>query len=129
MDASLPQPERNPFTNVRLTLEEKAAFKRVAGACDTTRSRLLRKIIRELIGEGPDLLANDMRVMEEMLFQIAAVGRNLNQMVKLLYRGQQPIPEHIHPMLSDLQKEVQTVREELRLVVERSRNRWVARDA
>ena len=51
--------------NVRLSAPENEAFRQIAHQLQTTRSGLLRKIIRELIGQGPELLAQDMRVMQQ----------------------------------------------------------------
>ena len=67
--------------HVRLDDAEDFRFQQVVDRLKTSRSQVLRKLIRDLIGEGPDLLPQEMRVLDELTHQVAAIGRNLNQSV------------------------------------------------
>ena len=43
------------------------------------KGRLLRKIVRDYIGMGPDLLAHEMQVFRQASSQLTGIARNLNQ--------------------------------------------------
>ena len=67
------------FTKTRLKTNENEAFLKASIMMGTTRSRLLRKMIREFIREGPDMLSHDLDAVRGASYQLAALGRNLNQ--------------------------------------------------
>src|SRR4051812_3856509 len=76
---SSPTPDKQPGpTSLKLTRAEREAFRQIARQLETTSSRLLRKMVRELIGQGPDLLDKDLLVMREAAYQLSRVGSNLN---------------------------------------------------
>src|SRR5688572_17107909 len=78
------------FAKTRVSRAEYLEFLKVLQSLGTNCSRFFRKVIREVIGEGPDLLANELKLFREALFQIAALGRNLNQLLKAFHTGQPP---------------------------------------
>src|ERR1035438_7681767 len=77
----------NRSAHVRLHEIEDRALQQFVDHLGTTRSKLLKKIIRELIGLGPDLLDQEWKAFEDLVYQLAAVGRNLNQLLKAIHTG------------------------------------------
>jgi len=111
--------------HVRLDEAEDAGFQQLVESLETTRSRLLRKIIRESIGEGPDLLPQEMKPFEEAVFQLAALGRNLNQLLKLVHSGQINASSQDLALMEGIRTQVELLKKETLTVIDRSRERWV----
>ncbi len=111
--------------HVRLDEAEDAGFQVLVERLETTRSRLLRKIIRESIGEGPDLLPNEMKHFEEAVYQLAALGRNLNQLLKLLHTGQVKVSSQEQTLIEGIRDQVECLKKETLTVIDRTRERWV----
>ena len=117
------------FASLRLTNAERDAFQQIASQLNTTRSDLLRKYVRELIGQGPDLLAHDLRDMNEAAYQVGCVGRNLNQLVRAINQGKVRTVADQAALIESVRDRVDRVAEELRWVVDRSYERWVVVDS
>jgi len=114
--------------HVRLDEAEDAGFQQLADRLQTSRSRLLRKIIREAIGEGPDLLANEMKVFQDAVYQLASLGRNFNQLLKLVHSGQVMVGSQEQTLMESIRDQVDCLKKETLMVIDRTRDRWV-RDA
>jgi adenylosuccinate lyase len=113
------------WANVRLTEEEHRALDMIQERLQTTRSRLLRKVIRELIGMGPDLLAQEWKILEDLVYQLAAIGRNLNQWLKAIHTGQAVATPAEQSLIEELRDLVEQVKKEVITAIERSCQRWV----
>ena len=113
------------WANVRLTEEEHRALDVLQDRLQTTRSRLLRKVIRELMGLGPDLLAQEWKVLEDLVYQLAAIGRNLNQWLKAIHTGQAAATPADQALIEEVRDLVVQVKKEIITVIERSYQRWV----
>ena len=111
--------------HVRLDKAEDAGFQQLVVRLQTSRSRLLRKIIRESIGEGPDLLPNEMKVFQDAVYQLASLGRNLNQLLKLLHSGQVKVSSQEQTLIESLRTQVECLKKETLTVIDRTRERWV----
>jgi len=111
--------------NVRLNEEENLRFQRLAEQLQTTRSRLMRKMIREAIGAGPDLLHQELKLIEELAYQLAAIGRNLNQLVRAIHSGKVAVTAADQVAIEAVRAQVEQVDKEVILVIDRSCNRWV----
>src|SRR5437879_5391087 len=109
--------------NVRLNEPERLQLKRIAEQLQTTRSRLLRKLVREVIGEGPDLLPQEMRVMNDAEYQVGCVGRNLNQLLKVIHEGRLATTPTQLALIKQLMERVDELHQGLDQVIERSRRR------
>jgi len=81
--------------------------------------------IRESIGEGPDLLPQEMKPFEEAVFQLAALGRNLNQLLKLVHSGQVKAGSQELSLMEGIRTQVELLKKETLTVIDRSRERWV----
>lgn len=73
---------------VRLSQLEKQAVGEFAEDCNLSVNALIEKVLREVIGAGPHLLSDDLKVLDEATQQLAAIGRNLNQIVRAMNSSQ-----------------------------------------
>jgi len=112
---------------VRLDDAEDFRFQQVVDRLKTSRSQVLRKLIRDLIGEGPDLLPQEMRVLDELTYQVAAIGRNLNQLVRGMHAGKVTATPY-DQIVEEVRNQVDAVKKELLAVIDRSRNRSVGHE-
>jgi len=113
------------FPKARVSRAEYLEFLKVVQGLGTTCSRFFRKVIREAIGEGPDLLAHDLKLFREALYQVAALGRNLNQLLKAFHTGQPAGILVDQAALAGFRDQVEQLRQALVAVVLRSKHRWV----
>lgn len=76
------------MTHVRLLAAEHDQFALAAKRLGESRSNLLRRAVREIIGQPVDFLKTELGVLEMAVFQLKAVGRNLNQIVRAIHTGE-----------------------------------------
>jgi hypothetical protein len=113
------------FVKTRLSQDEYQGFMLVLAKLETNGARFLRKVIREAIGQGPDLLINDLQAFRETTFQVGAIGRNLNQLVRAFHSGQLNGGQVDIALLESVRDQIVKLEKELLEVVMRSRQRWV----
>lgn len=113
------------FVKTRLSHAEYEGFVMVLQRLGTNGARFLRKVIREVLGEGPDILPNDLQAFRDATFQVGAIGRNLNQLVRAFHSGQLTSSQVDSVLLQAVRDEVTKLEKELLTVVLRSRQRWV----
>lgn len=96
----------------RIAEHEFQAYLKVVQTLGITRSRMMRKMISDLVGQGPDLLPQDMRIIGEGVYQLGALGRNLNQLLRAIHSSQliaQPadmtVAEAVRDQVTRLEKE------------------------
>lgn len=82
-----PQQRRSRMVHVRLREEEWAAFQRFATLIDQAPSRILRRLLREAITGGLDYFDDGLLELRRMRNELAAIGRNLNQLVRTANQG------------------------------------------
>jgi len=116
------------LVNVRVNEAENLEFKRAAERLETTRSRMLRKMIREFIGEGPDLLPLEWKPFWELADQHNRIGRNLNQLLRAYYQDQGARITVDRALLEEVAKLSARAEELINLTRQRSRRRWVKVD-
>jgi len=113
------------FPKTRASRGEYLEFVKVLQGVGTTCSRFLRKVIREVIGEGPDLLPIEMRPIKEATFQVAALGRNLNQILKAFHTGQPSGIVVDQAALAAFRDQVEELRQALVAVILRTKHHWL----
>ena len=115
------------FPKTRASRAEYMEFVKVLHGVGTTCSRFFRKVIREVIGQGPDLLPIEMKPIKEATFQVAALGRNLNQLLKAYRTGQPPPPGILvdQAALAAFRDQVEQLRLALVAVILRTKHRWL----
>jgi hypothetical protein len=72
----------------RLSDAEFHGYLQLVQQLETSRSRMFRGMVREALGMGPDLIRQDMNNLREGIYQLGAIGRNLNQQLRALHSGQ-----------------------------------------
>jgi hypothetical protein len=113
--------------NLRIRLnedEEKILLDLAVILGERSRSCVVRRMIREAGGQGPDLLSEGLNVFRDGIRQQAALGRNLNQIARALNSGQAPEFPWDVQLLNALSVQVADLKKELIEIVLRSRNRW-----
>jgi hypothetical protein len=73
--------------HVRLPITEHAAFIAAAIRLHEPRSRLLRRAVRDIIGQPANLLDHELAGLTDAVYQLKAVGRNLNQLMQAIHVG------------------------------------------
>lgn len=113
------------FPKTRASRAEYLEFVKVLQGVGTTCSRFFRKVIREVIGQGPDLLPIEMKPIKEATFQVAALGRNLNQLLKAIHTSQAPGIVVDQAALAAFRDQVEGLRQALVAVILRTKHRWL----
>jgi hypothetical protein len=110
---------------VRLTVDEMAQLRALADAQGVPVSRLLRRAVREMVNGAPDPFDDGVLAMREAAKQLAAIGRNLNQLVASVNSGDYAYATDIIASVKDVRAAVEEVRGRYARLVEASRKRWV----
>ena len=119
---------RSEALRVRLNRNEKRALVRFAKTLDERPSRVMRRLIREAVTGGPDYFDDGLAEIRETHRQLAAIGRNLNQLTKLAHKGEALLPSDVMPELEAIKKQVHSAVEHYRSAVARARARSITRD-
>src|ERR1035437_2661069 len=115
------------WAKTRLREPEFLAWTDLVTRLGTTKSRLMRQLIREAVGVGPEALSGEFKEVYEAARQVAAVGRILNQLARHLNGGKILNADALRKPLEDAQATMERVGRELGGVIYRSRHRWVQR--
>lgn len=115
------------WANTQLNAAEFDAWINLVGRLGSNRSRLMRQLIREAVGLGPEALSGEFKEVHEAGRQVAAVGRILNQLARHLNGGKILNADALRKPLEDAQITMERVGQELDRVIYRSRHRWVGR--
>ena len=91
---------------LRLRPEESSGLKTLGAALQLPPSRIIRRLIREAITGGPDYFADGEKEMRMLHVHLAAVGRNLNQLVRAANRGEPLLNEDVQRVVDVLRLQV-----------------------
>lgn len=112
-------------TRLRLTEAEQKAFIVFAERAGESRARLLRKAVRDMVGLGPDMLRADLESFREAVYQVAAIGRNLNQVARVLNAelaaGDAPDLQSVPSTITNTQAAIAGLQAQLTRIIEQSR--------
>lgn len=123
---SKPEDERKTVPlPTRLTAKENNLFKKYCEKNSTNRSRLNRKIIREIINKQPDLLPSEMVEFKNAVRQLAGISRNLNQITRKVNSGKCPSQLSDQKYWESIGDYVKDVRQRLDDIIDKTENRWV----
>ena len=75
---------------IRLREEEWAGLQQLATTLGQTPSRILRRLLREALTGGPDYFTDERVDWLGVRRELAALGRNLNQLTKAVHQGEWP---------------------------------------
>jgi hypothetical protein len=112
----------------RLSEAEYQAYLQLVQRLATTRSRLIRGMIREALGLGPDLLTQDMKTLGEGVYQLGALGRNLNQELRAMHSGKLQSQSADIALTEQVREQVVRLEKSWIETVKRSSKRWVGHD-
>ena len=119
---------RSEAVRVRLNRDEKKALLKFSEILRQRPSRVMRRLIREAVTGGPDYFEDGLAEIRETHRQLAAIGRNLNQLTKLAHKGEALLPGDILPELEAAKNEAQLATECYQAAVRRVRSRRIERE-
>lgn len=123
-----PTEQSQPVTaaaRLRLTPDEMAGLKAIATAQGVTVARLLRRMVREVITGGPDLFDDGIKALSETARQLAAAGRNLNQIAATLNSGDYAYASDIRNAIAEMRTALDIAQDRYVSLVRGSRERWL----
>lgn len=115
--------------SIRLQDHESREFEKIAQRFQVTPARLMRKMIRDSIGAGPDLLPQDAKLVEEAIYQLSMLGRNLNQLLRAIHQGKVSATTEAEVGIAELRDKVVQLKDGMQDVYDRSRYRLVPQNA
>ncbi len=122
-----PRHDMSEVTRVRLAADECAAFAAAAKRLGESRSNLLRRAVREIINRPADLLEKELAGLDEAVYQLRAVGRNLNQITRAMHQGELKDGQIDAALLEELKQTVEQLADWITALAEKSRLRRVFR--
>ncbi|MDO9486998.1 MAG: hypothetical protein Q7J32_01380 [Sphingomonadaceae bacterium] len=102
-----------------------AELKAVAAAQGVTVARLLRRAVREMITGGPDLFDDGLKALSETARQLAAAGRNLNQIAATLNSGDHAYSSDIRNAIAEMRIALDIAQDRYVSLIRGSRERWL----
>lgn len=87
--------ERNIRFTIRLSEEEMSLIEATALQCSLKKSSYARTVLRASSGLGKSYLGDDKVIIKSLTKEINMVGRNINQMAKVLNSGDEPSDKRI----------------------------------
>ena len=112
---------------VRVKPQEHAALQTLAKALDEPPSRVMRRLLREAITGGPDYFEDGLNEIRTAHRELAAVGRNINQLAKAANRDERIVGKDLRRNLAAAKQQVDRLTVLFRDAVERVHRRNVDR--
>ena len=111
---------RSKIAFVRLRADEEAGLKKLAADLGQTPSRIMRRLIREALTGAPDYFDDGVLDLRRMHRELAAIGRNLNQLSRVANQGGAVGGEEVRRVINAGLVQTEAVKELYRRAV------WVA---
>ena len=121
------QPEGTTLSNrqtFRLLPNEAQLFEQYAKENGTDRSKILIKVVRELITQKPHLLPEELEEFKHATRQLMGIGRNFNQLVKMVRAGGAPPALYNETYYQAIIERIDDLKETLNAYIESTKNRW-----
>ena len=125
MARSTSKTSRSEALRVRVNEEERAGLMQLAASIEQKPSRVLRRLIREAVTGGPDFFDDGLNELRTAHRQLAAVGRNINQLAKAANRAERIVPHELRGELTIVKARVEDLARLYRQALERARARTV----
>lgn len=122
---SVPRPNRTKL-RVSLSYPEYEALEGVAARASLNVHALMLKVVREIIGAGPELLNDNVEALGAANAEAQAIGRNLNQLVRAVNTGKAKGVSVDKEYLGAVAARVEAMAKEIKLLAQRQRERWVS---
>jgi hypothetical protein len=131
LDAEVEKEEQgdknNPLT-LRLSFRplpgDEQRLNRYAAARSTKPSIVMKLVLRAWLSHNAPLPKNELALLGITSNQIAAIGRSLNQLVKLAHTGDTPAPEELTALLQQTLKLTRQASQEIDAIVKTNLNSW-----
>lgn len=91
---------------------------------NTNKSQLLRKLLRDYVGMGPDLSAQELQEFREAVKQLTGIARNLNQITARINSSDANINHLTDNTLKRVQEKVNGVNEQLKSYISNTLSRY-----
>ena len=118
--------QKTKSMRVRLTDEEwrhaESASEKLFG--NKNKSQLIRKLLRDYIGMGPDLTTQDIKEFREAVRQLTGIARNLNQLVSRINSDEKQLSNLSESYMGSLKSHVDQVNDTLKHYIKRTINRF-----
>lgn len=108
----------------RLLPNEVELFQRYAEENGTDRSKIMVKVVRELITEKPHLLPEELEEFKNATRQLMGIGRNFNQLVKVVRAGGAPPALYNETYYQAIIERIDDLKASLNSYIEATKNRW-----
>lgn len=112
---------------VRVNSQEHAELQELAKSLNEKPSQVVRRLLREAITDGPEYFGDGLVEIRTAHRELAAVGRNINQLAKAANRDERIVPKDLRRNLAAAKQQVERVSVLYRDAVERIRRRNVNR--
>lgn len=120
-------PEGTTLSNrqtFRLLPNEAQLFEQYAKENGTDRSKILIKIVRELVTEQPHLLPEELEEFKNATRQLMGIGRNFNQLVKVVRAGGAPPALCNDAYYQTIIERIDELKASLNGYIQFTKNRW-----
>ncbi|MCP4040311.1 MAG: MobC family plasmid mobilization relaxosome protein [bacterium] len=114
---------RSEAFRVRLKAEEKRGLLQLAKTLGQTPSRIVRRAIHEAVTAGPLFFDDGLQELRQAHRQLAAVGRNVNQLAKAANREDPIVPSALARELEAVSARVTEVARWYQAAIERATRR------
>jgi len=118
------KPVKNPMARVRLTHDEDKKFTDYSEKMGVTRSKIQRKIVRELINKELDLVPEEIEAFRNAAKNVAAIGRNFNQLIRAINSGKVPDRIYHESYYDDIKSHLSILDSTLRSYLYHTETRW-----
>ena len=118
--------QKTKSMRVRLTDEEwqhaESASQSLFG--NQNKSKLIRKLLRDYIGMGPDLTSLEMKEFREAVKQLTGISRNLNQITYRINSDEKQLSNLSEHYLDNIKNHVNSVNDTLKNYMKRTIDRY-----
>lgn len=116
---------RTESERVRLTAQERDSLQNLADQMGVQRSKIIRRLIREAVNAGPDFFDDGIKELRESNRQLAAIGRNLNRLLKLMEMDKPVNNRDLEIEYESLRSGYEEMRQAYQALMLKSKNRIV----
>ncbi len=106
---------------------ERKALQKLAGSLGVKPSQVVRRVVREAITGGPEYFADGLKELQAAHRELAAVGRNINQLARAANRDEKIVSKDLRRNLAAAKQQVDRLAEVYRDAVDRVHRRTVDR--
>jgi hypothetical protein len=122
------EPEQKDRITVWMAARVLVAAKERAKSKGMNPSRWIAALVQSNIGRAPVLTENELKAVESSIRELAAIGRNINQIARALNESHFQVERVRLERLADLSSAIRRTRDEIMVLVRAGRSVWKAGD-